>query len=126
MRLESGFIYIKNLRFRAYHGALEQEKLTGNDYVVNVRVGYPMADALEKDDLDGTVNYATLFEIVKKEMQVASSLIENVAYRIARSVFENFPKAESIDIDISKLNPPMGADCDGAGVELHLINDKTI
>ena len=36
-----------------------------------------------------------------------------------------FPNDSSIDLKLVKLNPPMGADSDGAGVELHLINDKT-
>jgi dihydroneopterin aldolase len=31
----------------------------------------------------------------------------------------------TVDLTLTKENPPMGADCDGASVELHLINDKT-
>ncbi|MBD9259822.1 MAG: dihydroneopterin aldolase, partial [Prevotella sp.] len=27
---------------------------------------------------------------------------------------------------IMKVNPPFGADCDGAGIEVHLMNYKTL
>jgi dihydroneopterin aldolase len=32
---------------------------------------------------------------------------------------------EAVDVTLTKENPPMGANCGGAGVELHLINNKT-
>jgi dihydroneopterin aldolase len=49
--------------------------------------------------------------------------LEHVAKRIADAVSETFPEATSIDLTLTKQNPPMGADCDGAGVELHLIKE---
>lgn len=33
-------IYLKNVRFHAYHGVLLQETQVGNDYVVNLDVSY--------------------------------------------------------------------------------------
>ena len=33
-------IYLKNVRFHAYHGVLPQETQVGNDYVVNLDVSY--------------------------------------------------------------------------------------
>ena len=70
-----------------------------------------------------TLNYATLYALVEREMQQPSRLLEHVAKRIADAVSETFPKATSIDLTLTKQNPPMGADCDGAGVELHLIKE---
>ena len=72
-----------------------------------------------------TLNYAELYEVVKCEMMKPSDLLEHVAGRIGQAVFDTFPQILSLQVSITKLNPPMGADCDGAGVELHLINDKT-
>ena len=81
---------------------------------------------MTSDDVADTLNYAQLLEIVKKEMAVPSNLLEHVAGRIGRTVFDEFPKVKSIDLTVTKLNPPMGADCAGACVHVHLINDKTL
>ena len=58
-------------------------------------------------------------------MAVPSQLLEHVAGRIAKAIEAAFPQITSIDLVLTKLNPPMGAHSDGASVEIHLINDKT-
>ena len=50
-------------------------------------------------------------------------LLEHVAGRIADRVFAEFPKVMSLDLRITKLNPPLGGDCKGVGVELHITKD---
>lgn len=80
---------------------------------------------MQSDSVDDTLNYAELCQVVKQEMAVPSRLLEYAAGRVAEAVFAAFPVATSLDLKLTKENPPMGADCEGAGVELHLINDKT-
>lgn len=77
------------------------------------------------DNVDDTINYAEVYKIVDQEMGVPSQLLERVAYRIGDRLSRKFISITSINIKLTKLNPPFGADCKGAGVELHLINDKT-
>lgn len=125
MTLNESFIYINGLRFHAFHGVMPQERLTGNDYSVDIRIGYDVSKAMVSDDVDDTVNYADIKKITDQEMSVPSKLVERVAYRIADRISRRYPSISSIDIKVTKLNPPFGADCKGAGVELHLINDKT-
>ena len=109
-------VVLENLRFHAYHGVLPQERLTGNDYLVDVRIKYDFSKALESDDVEDTINYAEVFGIVSREMGVPSKLIEYVAGRIARGIFSRYPSVEEVFLKILKQNPPMGADCKGAGV----------
>lgn len=125
MILSSSYISLNRLRFHARHGVLPQERATGGEFIVSVRAKYLFAKALESDDVDDTINYAEIFEIINKEMRTPSCLLEHLAGRIGQSIFERLPMIESIDIIVEKTNPPMGADSDGAAVELHLINDKT-
>lgn len=120
--LESGHIYINNMRFHSYHGVMEQERLTGGDFVVSLDARYPLAKAVDSDDVNDTMNYATVYEIVKNEMSVPSCLIEYVAGRIGKRLLEAMPQIEELTVKLTKENPPMGADCDGAGVQLHWIN----
>lgn len=124
MRRTDSSIFISDLRLYAYHGVLPQERLVGGEYVVSLRVHYDFSRAMETDCVDDTLNYADLCALVGREMDVPSLLLEHVAGRIVRSILDQWPEATAIDLRITKVNPPMGADCGGAGVELHFINDK--
>lgn len=117
--LES-YVVIHRLRIRAFHGVLPQERLTGNDYEVNVRIGYPLAAAMTSDDVADTLNYASLCEVIKREMRQPANLLEHVAARIIAAIQATWQHVTSIDLELTKLNPPISADCDGASVELHV------
>ena len=125
MRIESGYIFLKDLRFHAFHGVMPQERKVGGDFLVSLRMGYDISKAMQTDEVSDTLNYAEVYALVRKEMEQPSALLERVAGRIAEALFASDPKILSIDLWLTKVNPPMGADCQGAGVELHLINDKT-
>lgn len=125
MKLMSSKIYLRNVRFHAFHGVLPQEGIVGNDYLVNLVLDYDFSSALKTDDLQGTLNYAEVYQKVKEEMVVPSKLLEHVAGRIAHRLFSDFPEIQKLQLSITKVNPPMGADSDGAGVEVVLTNDKT-
>ena len=125
MLLQSSSIYVRHLRLYAYHGVLPQEQQVGGEYDVSLRVHYNITRAMASDDVADTLNYAELCQVVRRVMATPSQLLEHVAGRMGRAVFEAFPEATALDLCLTKVNPPMGADCDGAGVELHLINDKT-
>ncbi len=125
MKVNSSYICLDNLRFHANHGVMPQERMTGNDYKVSLRIRYDISRAMTSDQVEDTLNYAEVFQLVSQEMAVPSSLIERVAGRIGDRLFRRFPTIEEIELKIMKVNPPMGADCEGAGVEVHLINNKT-
>lgn len=125
MKLMSSKIYLRNVRFHAFHGVLPQEGIVGNEYLVNLVLDYDFSSAMKTDDLQGTLNYAEVYQKVREEMAVPSKLLEHVAGRIAHRLFSDFPEIQKLQLSITKVNPPMGADSDGAGVEVVLTNDKT-
>ena len=125
MKLMSSKIYLRNVRFHAFHGVLPQERIVGNDYLVNLVLDYDFSSAMKTDDLQGTLNYAEVYQKVREEMAVPSKLLEHVAGRIGHRLFSDFPEIQKRPLSITKVNPPMGADSDGAGVEVVLTNDKT-
>ena len=116
---------MNGVRFYAYHGVLPQESRVGGWFTLTLRVGYDFSRALTTDCVDDTLNYAKLYELAEREMNVPSRLLEHVAGRIAKAVSKAFPTVTTIDLWLTKDNPPMGGDMQGAGIELHLINDKT-
>ena len=126
MKLTESYIVLQDVCFHAFHGVMPQEGKVGADFLVNLRVGYPIGKAMETDEVADTLNYAEVYALVAQEMRQPSKLLEHVAGRIVQAVSERFPLVTSIDLTLVKQNPPMGADAVGAGVEIHLINDKII
>ena len=106
------------MRFCAYHGVMEQERRVGGEYSVSLTVEADLADAARTDDVADTINYAELYELVKREMAIPSKLLEHVAARIGQRAMETFERITTLTIKVTKLNPPMGADCKGESVEI--------
>jgi dihydroneopterin aldolase len=75
---------------------------------------------VKRDGGKDTLNYAEVYESINKEMQTPSCLLEHVAGRIGESIFRHFAQVSSVWLTIAKKNPPMGADSDGAAVEVLL------
>lgn len=113
----SMYIHLKGLKLYAFHGVLPQENKIGAEYTIDLRLKTDFTTAAQNDELKGTINYADVFNIVKREMQIPSQLLEHVSFRIARQLFYNFPTLTEVNICLYKQNPPMEADCKQVGVE---------
>ena len=113
-------ITLKALRFYAYHGVLPQERTVGGDYEVTVKADVDLSQAMESDNVEDTVNSADLYEVIRQEMAVPSQLLEHVAGRMARRILNDFPTVDMLHVEVVKLNPPMGADCQGAAVAIEV------
>ncbi len=124
--LTTSRIFINDIILHAQHGVLPQEQLTGNDYKVSVSLDYDISKAINTDNVADTINYAEVYDVIKEEMITPSKLIEHVAGRIAQRLLTQYPSVAAITLSITKLNPPMGAQCQGAGVEITMCNKKLI
>lgn len=124
--LTTSRIFINDIVLHAQHGVLPQEQLTGNDYKVSVSLDYDISKAINTDNVADTINYAEVYDVIKEEMITPSKLIEHVAGRIAQRLLTQYPSVAAITLSITKLNPPMGAQCQGAGVEITMCNKKLI
>ena len=120
MRITSSHIILQEMHFYAYHGVLPQERIVGGDYTVSVEVDVDTTAAMEHDVVDVTLNYAELYEVVQHEMLTPSDLLEHLAGRIGKAIMTAFPQVKAVDLTVMKDNPPMGADCKGAGIKLHI------
>lgn len=113
-------IFVNDIQLHAYHGVMPQEQLTGNDYLVSVSAQYPIDKAITTDEVQHTLNYAMVYDIVKEEMSISSKLVEHVAGRIAQHLMKQFADISAVQVRVTKFNPPMGAQCAGAGVEVEM------
>ena len=115
----TSYIFLDRICFFAHHGVGGQETLVGNEFTVSLRLKVNIGQAMQTDNVADTVSYADVYEAVKAEMMIPSKLLEHVCGRIVKRLFDDFPQIESIELKLSKRNPPMGADIEAAGVELY-------
>ncbi len=99
-------IELSNLSFHAKHGVYAEEKLAGGQYNVNLFVSFtPAAEIVGQ--LEETVNYVSLYEIVKEHMEQATPLLETVAMLIADKIHEQYAQVKKIQVQVTKLEPPI-------------------
>ena len=111
-------ISLNNIKFYAYHGCLEEEAKIGGNYIVDVIIHTDFSQAAKTDELNQTVDYCDVYEIVKKEMAIRSKLIEHVAQRIGSSLLSSIKNIQSADIQLTKIAPPMNGDVESVTVKL--------
>ena len=104
------WIELRGMIFHAFHGVSAQERKVGNIYTVDLKFELDIRKAVETDNLNDTVNYASVYAVVKKEMAIPSHLIEHAANRIIRQIRTDFPQIKAIEIRLAKQNPPFGGD----------------
>ena len=109
-------ISLESLRFFARHGVLDFEREAGNEFIVDLSVKVRVEEAVRDDELNATVSYAELFEIIKEEMEKPRRLLEKVALEIAFKIKSSFPAVESGKIEIKKVRPPVASMIGSASV----------
>ncbi len=97
---------------------MPQEKDVGSYFYVTVEAEVSDCEAALTDRLDDTLSYADITQAITEEMAVRSKLLEHVAARIAQRLLADHPSVRSLLVKVTKENPPLGVECEGAGVEL--------
>ena len=115
-----GTIELTGMRFQAYHGCLPEERREGNLFVVDFSCEYGMSRAIGSDNLEDTLDYGEIYDIIGKEMSKPSNLLENVAGRIARAIMESHPEIISLKLSVAKHNPPVRGEAEWSRVTLSL------
>ena len=97
---------------------MPQEQKVGATFTIDLKIDTDFTQAMETDQLDGTISYAEICEVVRREMAIPSQLLEHVGGRIVKALQQQFPGIKAISLRLIKDNPPMGADLQGAGIEI--------
>ena len=117
----TGKISLEGLEFHAFHGVYPHELESGNWFEVDISVETNILEGAVNDDLAKTVNYETLYQYVRDEMERPSRLLETVAEKIVGRVLGELPQVENVELKIAKINPPIGGKCKKASVWLRKV-----
>ena len=113
-----GKVSLEGMEFYARHGYYEEERVIGNKYSVDVTLELDFSEASSEDKLEGTVNYEKVYEIVQNVMSIDANLLEHLAGKMIKALKTNFSEVSSVQVKISKYNPPIKGLCKRAVVEL--------
>lgn len=108
------------MRFYAHHGCFSQERAIGTHFTVDLSFTTDTSRAEQSDNIADTVSYLDVYQVVKREMQQPSNLLEHVARRVGEAVLREFPAVTDIKVKVSKMNPPLGGQMHSVSVELEL------
>ena len=97
---------------------MDEEEKIGTEFITALKVKTDMTRAAETDNLQFGLDYTRLNEIVIAEMQIRSKLMETVALRIIKKIFEEFDIAEKVEVKVTKRNPPVGGNIEAVSVVL--------
>jgi 7,8-dihydroneopterin aldolase/epimerase/oxygenase len=103
-------ISVEGIDCYAYHGCLDEEAFIGGKYAVDVYVWADVSKCFATDDLNDTVDYSMITDIVLKEMAVRSKLLEHVCKRILDSLVQYVKVFEKISVRVTKFSPPVNGD----------------
>ncbi|PWT95334.1 MAG: dihydroneopterin aldolase [Bacteroidetes bacterium] len=99
-------ISLHHLKFHGFHGCYEQEKITGNEFEVNLDVSFNESISIITS-LHESINYVTLYHLVKKKMKETTPLLETIAMELADEIKRHFPQVLEVDVAVKKINPPI-------------------
>lgn len=99
-------VRLENLKFYSFIGVFPEERMIGNDFILNISVSFN-ATRFKSENLDTTISYADIYEIVAKEMQIKWLLLESVAKEIGDNILNKWDFITEISIKIEKVNPPI-------------------
>ncbi len=111
-------IGLEGMRIFARHGFYEEERILGNEFILDVFLDTDIDEAAMEDNLFKTINYETVYQLCLIEMRNPSQLIEEVCQRIVHRLFEYFSNIGGVRVKLRKLNPPLGGPVDCASIQI--------
>lgn len=111
-------IIIKGLKLFAYHGVNPEEKVDGQNFVLDITATLNADRAKETDNVDDTVSYAKILKTARAVFCERSyDLIETAANKVGVAVMETYPALNSVTVLLMKPEAPIKAEFEYVAVE---------
>jgi len=105
-RVVSDRILLHGIRFHGHHGVTEDERTVGQWYSVDLELHLDLSAAGRTDDLERTVDYASVSgDVSALGTDRSFSLIEALAETIAEMTLRAYP-VERVLVRVTKRPPP--------------------
>ncbi len=105
------------MRFFGRHGVLDEERRTGQEFVVDVDLRLDLRPAGTDDDLTQTVDYRLVYDKIRAIVEGEPvRLIETVAERIAVEMFGLDRKIAELEVTVRKPQVMLPGKLDASAV----------
>ena len=112
-------IHINDLEIIGFHGAIPEEKVLGQKFVLSFELDVDLRQAGKNDDLTKTVHYGELAQKVEEEFTKTSyDLIEKAAEEICEFVLLNYPLVKKVKLLLKKPWAPTRKHVEYVAVEI--------
>ena len=112
-------ICVSGMMFYGYHGVYSEENKLGQRFKADVILKLDLRVAGKCDDLDKTVDYGNVYNVVKQIIEgPPKKLIEAVAEDIADQLLKTFSRVQECVVKVIKPEPPIAGHFDSIAVEL--------
>lgn len=108
---------LQQIRFVAHIGLFPEEKILKNVFIVDFDVSFNQTGENLPDKLLNTIDYVSLYEIVKQAFSLESDLIESIAEIIIKTTKSKYPYLLNIHLKIAKQHPPIEGEIGSSFVE---------
>ena len=98
-------IHLNNLSFFSYHGLYDHERVEGNFFTVNATIHYHPVGLV--DSIEQTVDYVSVYELIKTRMTIATPLLETIVMELAEEILAKYSLAQEVYISLTKEKPPI-------------------
>ena len=100
-------IVLEGMRFYGFHGVNPEERVLGQEYLVDLAVDMDLGPAGVSDRLEDTISYAHIYRAVRDVMEgEPRNLLEAAAQSIADRLLAEFP-VDSVSVRVKKPHPPI-------------------
>lgn len=101
-------ITLEGMEFFGYHGALPEENVLGQRFIIDVKLGLDLRKAGQEDNLEASVNYAEVYQLVKKLTEgTHCKTIERLGEKIAAAIKEHYKKVQTVTVQVHKPEAPV-------------------
>lgn len=111
-------ITLTGLRVRGFHGVFEDERRSGQDFVVDITLWLDLSAAVASDDLTTTVHYGELAQLAADVVAgPPRDLIEVVAGEIADRIMTTY-RPHAVEVTVHKPSAPIPLDFQDVSVTI--------
>jgi len=98
-------IHLHKLSFHSFHGLYLEEQILGNEFEVSADIGLEINERITS--IQHTVDYTTIYSIIRQRMQIPTALLETVAQELSEAIHMADDRIKSVSITIKKISPPV-------------------
>lgn len=103
--MEVGVLKVNNFCVWAFHGWYQEERMLGGEYSVDVEVQFTLHGQIS--EIDDTINYEIICDVIKQMMKKSCRLIEEITSSIFKALQDLSENVIKLTVTVTKLSVPI-------------------